>query len=104
MDLSQGYDAYPEERRNTGTSLISQAERKRRNLHREIGEVRFEFHSTERCVFESLLSWKPVQLARFNIFDVFKVEWLINLLRLLCTVQSTGSPVRYRHCMQVTRP
>ena len=27
MDLSQGYDAYREQRRNAGTSLISQAER-----------------------------------------------------------------------------
>lgn len=81
MDLSRGYEAYVSERHAAGTSLIRQAERKLRKLTREVGPVRFEYHTSGESEFEKLLEWKSLQLARWNLFDVFKVDWVVALLQ-----------------------
>jgi len=88
MDVSDGYESYHAERRRAGTSLIRQAERKRRKLDREIGPVRFEYHTLDQDVFSALLDWKSTQLECWKLFDVFRVDWVIELLRGLCRVQS----------------
>ncbi len=90
MDVSDGYESYHAERRRSGTSLIRQAERKRRKLDREIGPVRFEYHTLDQDVFSALLDWKSAQLERWKIFDVFRVDWVVELLRVLCRAQSPG--------------
>jgi len=90
MDIRDGYESYHAERRRSGTSLISQAERKRRKLDREIGPVRFEYHTLDQDVLSALLDWKSAQLERWKIYDVFRVDWVVELLRALCRVQSPG--------------
>lgn len=88
MDLSGGYDRYRDERRRTGSSLISQASRKSRRLSRESGQLRFEFRSTDESAFEALVSWKRQQLLRQHYADTFGLPWVAPFLRRVAAAQS----------------
>ncbi|QDU40119.1 hypothetical protein Mal4_44740 [Maioricimonas rarisocia] len=85
MDLSDGYAAYREAMRKQGSSM-AQAERKGRKLAREIGPLRFEYHTREANVFAALVDWKTAQHRRTNVLEVFRTEWLNNLLEALRVV------------------
>jgi len=88
IDLKDGYQAYRDERRKAGSSLIGQAERKRRKLEREVGPVRFEYHTTDPQVLEMLIAWKRRQLQQSNYSDVLQEQWLRELFRLTCLEDS----------------
>lgn len=87
MDLSQGYDSYRTRVKANGSSL-SQAERKGRKLGREIGELRFEYDSSDPAVLEALIDWKTQQHQRTNVLQVMKVDWVRSLLERLPAHQS----------------
>jgi CelD/BcsL family acetyltransferase involved in cellulose biosynthesis len=89
MDLSRGYEAYRTEQRSKGSSL-AQAERKSRKLAREVGPLRFEFHTDEAEVFSSLLEWKTAQHDRTGVLSVLHVEWVTALLGKLAQVQGNN--------------
>ncbi len=82
MDLSSGYEAYRETVKKKGSSL-SQVERKSRKMAREIGPLKFEFHSTDENAFQSLIEWKSKQHQRTGVLQIMKVEWVPSLLNLL---------------------
>jgi CelD/BcsL family acetyltransferase involved in cellulose biosynthesis len=88
MDVSRGFDRYREERRRAGASLISQASRKSRKLTREAGRLRFEYHSEDERVFESLIGWKQQQLRRQGYFDTLCLPWVAPLMRRIAVAQS----------------
>lgn len=90
MDLRQGYDKYYQQRRQAGSSLLSQGERKRRKLQREIGEVRFEYHTRDEKVLDCLIAWKRKQLREARYRDVFCSTWVCQLCRLISLAESEG--------------
>ena len=79
LDLSHGYDAYTEARRDAGSSQIAKTARKYRKLEREIGDVEFTWHDTDRDAFRQLLEWKRAQRSRTNSFDVLQFLSLIHI-------------------------
>lgn len=87
MDLSHGYEAYREALRRQGSSL-AQAERKGRKLAREVGPLRFEFHTDDRAVLEQLIDWKTQQHERTGMLQVMKVEWVVQLLDRVRQIQT----------------
>lgn len=88
MNLKNGYDAYAQERRQSGSSLISQAIRKSRKIAREVGPLHLELHTSSSCVFTSLLRWKQKQLNRSHYLDVFRFEWVVSLLENIRTLST----------------
>lgn len=90
LDLSAGYAAYVEERKRAGTNQMTQTDRKRRKLEREVGPVRFAWHTDSRDVFETLLRWKSAQRRQTGTFDVLQFPWVVELLNRL-RVAAAGS-------------
>ena len=86
MDLSSGYNAYRETVKKKGSSL-SQVERKRRKMVREIGPLKFEFQATDEDAFQSLIKWKTEQHRRTGVLQIMKAEWVPALLDLLKQTQ-----------------
>jgi CelD/BcsL family acetyltransferase involved in cellulose biosynthesis len=80
LDLSAGYAAYAAERKLAGTNQIAQTDRKRRKLEREVGPIRFEWHTDRHDVFETLLQWKSAQRRQTGTFDVLHFPWVVELL------------------------
>jgi CelD/BcsL family acetyltransferase involved in cellulose biosynthesis len=90
MDIADGFDVYRAERRRSGTALIRQAERKSRKLAREVGPIRFEYHTLDEEVFTALLSWKSTQLEHWRLPDIFRVDWVVELLGSIRHIKTPG--------------
>lgn len=82
MDLSNGFDEYRTEIKQKGSSL-SQVERKRRKLEREMGPIEFQYHSTDTDAFLALKEWKTAQHQRTGVLEVMHFEWVDQLLQSL---------------------
>lgn len=83
MDLSQGYENYADERKRSGSKFLKQLERKARKIGREVGPLRFEWHTQEPEVFEALRAWKAEQRVRTGTFDVLDYDWVLGLFEKL---------------------
>ena len=80
VDLSRGFDAYRQQRERAGSGEVARIERIRRVAERQVGPVRFEFHSTDDRVFDTLLRWKSQQYRRTRYVDVLAFPWVVGLL------------------------
>ena len=81
MDLTQGFEAYCAKRQDSGSSVVRQTARKLRKLERTVGPVHFELHDCGEQGLEKLIEWKSAQHARTGVIDVFKFDWVKELLR-----------------------
>jgi len=75
IDLSEGFEAYREERHRTGSNRINQVLRKSRKLGREVGPLHFEAQSGDRAILEQVIEWKAAQCRRTGVFDFFRLAW-----------------------------
>jgi CelD/BcsL family acetyltransferase involved in cellulose biosynthesis len=83
LDLARGFDAYRKERIDSGSSFIRQVERKSRKLERDLGPWRFEWHTNDDAVFETLLSWKAAQRKQTRTPNILHLSWARELLQRL---------------------
>jgi CelD/BcsL family acetyltransferase involved in cellulose biosynthesis len=90
MDLSEGFDAYQNGRKQAGSSVISESRRKSRKMAREVGELRFEMHTNENDVFAALIDWKRQQLHQQKYLDVFQFGWVVELMQRLRVTDQEG--------------
>jgi CelD/BcsL family acetyltransferase involved in cellulose biosynthesis len=92
IDISKGWDAYVQCKRDTRSDLSPTAHRsfrglerrskqKYRKLEREIGPVRFEMDATDEDLFKQVIEWKSQQYRRTNVTDVFARDWTTDLLK-----------------------
>jgi CelD/BcsL family acetyltransferase involved in cellulose biosynthesis len=81
IDLSDGYEAYREARRQAGRGTISKVERKERRLERECGTVSFMQHCTDVESLEALFEWKSAQYRRTARPDLIARPWVQRVLR-----------------------
>jgi len=94
MDLSGGFAAFYQSRRQAGTKELQETLRKARKLEREFAPLRFEPHVASSKVFEQLLDWKHEQLQRQRRPNCFAAPWVLPLLRrLLRTSSDDFSPL-----------
>ncbi|WP_425618578.1 GNAT family N-acetyltransferase [Anatilimnocola sp. NA78] len=75
IDLSAGFSDYLAERRQRNSELPMIA-RKLRKLEREVGPVRFEWHSTSAENLQTLFQWKSAQFARTGLRDLLSFAWI----------------------------
>jgi CelD/BcsL family acetyltransferase involved in cellulose biosynthesis len=80
IDLSAGFDNYVTERNKSGTKIIKTTLRKVRKAEREVGPLRFEYHTADPAVFATLAEWKREQYARTGAVDLFALGWPLKLL------------------------
>jgi CelD/BcsL family acetyltransferase involved in cellulose biosynthesis len=83
IDLSGGFEAYRRTRLGSGSSFMSQLERKARKLEREVGPMRFEWHTTDDTVFDTLLSWKAAQRKQTRTPNILHLPWARALIERL---------------------
>jgi CelD/BcsL family acetyltransferase involved in cellulose biosynthesis len=87
IDLSGGGEAPLEAA--SGASRRKKLLRQERRLERDLGPVRFEFHSTDPAAFDAVLQWKSRQKQRTGVRDVFAWPWVRPMLDDLL---ATGDP------------
>lgn len=90
IDLSAGYEEYLKERKQSGTSQISKFKRKYRKLEREIGEVKFDWHTDQKEVFDTILELKSAQRKRTGTFDILQFDWVKQFLDKIRQTHSEG--------------
>jgi CelD/BcsL family acetyltransferase involved in cellulose biosynthesis len=90
LDLSQGYAAWERAHRGGGSETMAQLHRKARKLAREVGPLRFEFHTNERRVLETLLAWKREQYRRTTTTDITAMPWVVALLERILATDADG--------------
>lgn len=86
--MPNGYDAYLDELRGGSKKWLSSMFRKLRKLEREVGEVRFEFHSTDPADLRTLMRWKSGQYAQLGEWDRFADPRIVTLVEDLMRTQS----------------
>lgn len=90
LDLSDGFDAYRQQRIDSGSSMMSQIERKGRGLARDVGPWRFEWHTDDDAVFDTLLSWKAAQRAATGTPNILDLGWARAFVERLRRVDDEG--------------
>ncbi len=74
IDLSDGFEAWRQERRAQG-SAIKNVERKGRKLGREVGELRFVANETDPAAWDNMLAWKRAALAAIGVPFILDRPW-----------------------------
>ena len=80
IDVSQGFEAYREERRKAKSDELKEALRKSRKIERELGEVVFDHACGDPGAFNQILEWKSAQLKQGNRFNGLKIPWVRSVL------------------------
>lgn len=88
IDLSGGFEAYAEGRQDAGSSQLKKTARKRRKLEREVGDIQFEWHTTDDSAFKQLLEWKKAQRRATGTFDVLQFRWVVDCLDRIRSTQT----------------
>jgi CelD/BcsL family acetyltransferase involved in cellulose biosynthesis len=65
-------------------------DRKRRKLEREVGPIRFDWHTTDPRVFDALLAWKARQRKVTRTPDILRLRWSIEVVRRIRDLQEDG--------------
>jgi CelD/BcsL family acetyltransferase involved in cellulose biosynthesis len=88
MDFPDGFEAYRRERRESGSKLMHQIDRRVRKGEREVGPMRFVWHTDDDDVFTRLLEWKAKQRRATGTPNVFDLPWARALVEHLRTVRT----------------
>ena len=80
MDLSRGFDAYKQQRRQAGVREIQKLPRKWRKMEREVGPLRFEPNVPDGKIMDLLIDWKRQQYRRIRSVDHLTPRWTVELL------------------------
>ncbi len=85
IDLSHGLDAYLAD--IADRSRWKSHTRNEQRLARDVGPVRFEFHTTDSDAFRSLIAWKSAQVRQHGRRCVFDWPWVRGVLEDLRGVE-----------------
>lgn len=80
IDVSGGWAAYEQNRREAGTDILKDTAKKARKIEREHGPITFTPLSRSRADFEKLLGWKRAQYFRTRQTDILAADWVTRLL------------------------
>jgi CelD/BcsL family acetyltransferase involved in cellulose biosynthesis len=83
LDLSAGYEAYAQGRKQAGSDTVARSGQKLRKLAREVGPLTFLTDTHDEAAYTQLLAWKSAQYLRTGLADVFAYPWTGALLQCL---------------------
>jgi CelD/BcsL family acetyltransferase involved in cellulose biosynthesis len=81
LDISQGYEAYADQRRAAGSDELKNINRKLRKCEREQGPLTLELDCNDDSVLDLLMQWKSAQLRQNGLTDIFAFPWTVALLK-----------------------
>ncbi|MCE9589707.1 MAG: GNAT family N-acetyltransferase [Planctomycetes bacterium] len=88
INVTNGFEAYKEERRKAGSKHIQKLGTLWRKIEREIGPLRFEAHTTSADALDTTLRWKSAQYRSTGVLDLFRLHpWAGELLARLQQTQ-----------------
>ena len=87
IDLSAGYGAYVQGRRDAGSDYIPKTEGLARKLARDLGPVKFSLNENTPEAVRTLLEWKSQQYLEAGTTDAFGVVWTRALLERVLASQ-----------------
>ncbi|MDN5860701.1 MAG: GNAT family N-acetyltransferase, partial [Pseudonocardia sp.] len=90
VGLAEGYEPYLEALRGRSKKWLSSMFRKQRKLEREVGEIRFEFASTDEAALRALMCWKSGQYAQLDEWDRFADPGIVALVSGLMRSTAPG--------------
>lgn len=93
LDLSGGFEAYRKARKAQGSDIGDDLIKPVRRLDKNNFDLRFEWHTTNPQVFQSLIEWKRAQYRATGFTDVLATAWprhLLQRLALTSTVDFRG--------------
>lgn len=88
LDLSRGFDAWWQRKRETGNTMAKMPGRLRK-LERELGPIRFQLHSRDANDFETVIRLKQEQCRRTGALDFFALGWTRELVE---RIRDTDEP------------
>lgn len=80
MDISEGYQAYRDARRELSRPHIKPTERKARKMDRDFGGLRLEYGCRDTKMLELLMAWKSAHYRRTGAADRFGWPWVRRLV------------------------
>ncbi len=89
VNVSAGFPAYCETRREIGSRELRETLRKERKLRRELPDVRFEFDCRDASQLSELLRIKSRQLRAFGAWDGLSQSWVSALFHQLANQSSS---------------
>lgn len=88
VDVSVGcWDSWLDAKRSSNWKRINTGLQKSRKMGREVGELRFEQHTMDPRVLETLMSWKSAQYRRTSRPDRFAKSWMRQLVQDVALTQ-----------------
>jgi CelD/BcsL family acetyltransferase involved in cellulose biosynthesis len=88
MDLSTGFESYLVQVRLNSSRFLRELAYKRRRLARDVGELRFVYHSDDRPMLRTVIGWKSAQYRRTGRPDCFARPWIVQLVEDLFSIRS----------------
>jgi CelD/BcsL family acetyltransferase involved in cellulose biosynthesis len=89
IDVSSGFDAYRKEC-NASSQFLRQTQRKANKLEREVGPLRFEWHTDDARAFDLLVEWKGRQRRATRTPDILRLSWSRELLQRIRRLRTDG--------------
>jgi CelD/BcsL family acetyltransferase involved in cellulose biosynthesis len=80
-ETPDGFAAYAESRREAGSGVLKDIDKRRRKIEREVGPVVFTAQSRSTTAFDQLIAWKRAQYGCTRQTDIFDTPWTLRLLR-----------------------
>ncbi|MEV4252764.1 GNAT family N-acetyltransferase [Spirillospora sp. NPDC049652] len=101
MELGSGFAAFEEEMRRTAPKTHKTIRYKERKLARDVGDIHYEFASTDPDDLRRLMAWKSGQYNRTGRTDRFARPWIVALVEhfhrtgfgVLSVLRAGGVPV-----------
>jgi CelD/BcsL family acetyltransferase involved in cellulose biosynthesis len=82
IDVPESSEVYFSDRAN-GRRLKSEFGQKMRKLEREVGPMQFVAAGADRNLLATLIEWKSAQYRRMKVANVFRHQWVRDLLEKL---------------------
>jgi CelD/BcsL family acetyltransferase involved in cellulose biosynthesis len=83
VNLDGGYEAYAAQKRESGSGVLKDLDKRRRKIEREVAAPAFTAFSRSRTDFDQLIAWKREQYRLTGQTDIFQADWTERLLREL---------------------
>lgn len=81
IEIPKKFELYIQRKSTQKSKIIARIKYMIRKFEKEVGLIRFEFNENREQILNQLIRWKSIQHKRTNVFDLFSVDWIIELVK-----------------------